>query len=131
MGFSGERLRQRRNQREISQSVLAKQLGVAYQQVQRWEADANEPQPDTIVRLAEILDCTTDWLLGRVAEPTEYAPQLTPKELQILELYRRGQIPALITDLVAELARSNTQKDLVVNGEDQTTIPPQDSKIDS
>lgn len=131
MGFRGERLRQARTEKGYSQGALAKKLGINYQQIYRWEQGGAEPQPDTIVRLAELLDCTTDWLLGRVAEPNEYAPQLTPKERQLLELYRRGEIPTIITDLVAELARRNPQKDLVVDGEEQAGVATQNGKVDS
>lgn len=131
MGFSGERLRQRRMEKGYSQQALANQLEVAFQQLQRWEQESNEPHPAVIVRLAEVLDCTTDWLLGRTAEPYEYAAQLTSKERQLLELYRRGNIPALVTDLMKELARRNTQNNLVVDSEEQAGIATQNGTIDS
>ncbi len=47
----------------LTQGQLALRLGVSRQAVNQWESGAREPRGvDTLVRLAEALGCTLDWL---------------------------------------------------------------------
>lgn len=32
----------------------------------------NVPQADTLVKIADVLDCSTDWLLGRAEQQRQY-----------------------------------------------------------
>ena len=47
----------------LTQVQLAHRLGVSPQAVTQWESGAREPRGvDALVRLAEALGCTLDWL---------------------------------------------------------------------
>lgn len=73
----GNQLRKLRKARGMTQTDLAKQLGITQQAITRWENDVSSPDPDTLVRLAGILGTSTDALLGtgRAAVPQSvYAP---------------------------------------------------------
>lgn len=48
-----------------SQQSLADAFGVAQSTVGNWEAAAREPSLDTIMRLADFLGVSADWLLGK------------------------------------------------------------------
>ena len=66
-----ERLRQARKAKRYSQSEISKMLGVTQQAVGKWETGRSTPDPQTVARLAEILDTTADALLGLQQVPTE------------------------------------------------------------
>ena len=59
-----ERLKNARKAKGISQADLARALGVTQQAVGKWETDRSTPPPETIARLSELLDTTSDILLG-------------------------------------------------------------------
>ena len=72
MPFSADRLRQARLRRRFTQASLGEALGVVAQQVLKWEKQVSVPAPETLARMAQVLGCTTDWLLELVDEPTGY-----------------------------------------------------------
>lgn len=83
----GERVRTRRKQLGYSQHELADMSGVLQNQISRYEADANMPTSDVIVKLAKALNVTSDWLLGLNEELIDYGG-LTEIERQALALLR-------------------------------------------
>ena len=59
-----ERLKVARKAKRYSQAEVSRLLGVTQQAVGKWETGRSTPDPQTIARLAEILDTTADALLG-------------------------------------------------------------------
>ena len=59
-----ERLREARKAKHYSQAEVSRLLGVTQQAVGKWETGRSTPDPQTVARLAEILDTTADMLLG-------------------------------------------------------------------
>lgn len=90
----GENLKQLRKQHKISQAELAKQLFVSQQAVGKWETNKATPNPETIIKIANIFDVSTDYLLGHSdifkideEEPTqEEWDSLTDTQKLIIEL---------------------------------------------
>jgi len=60
----GARLRARRRQMGLSQTELAAQLGVSFQQVQKYERGANRISASTLIAAAQALTTTVGWLVG-------------------------------------------------------------------
>ncbi len=60
----GERLREARKAKKLSQVEVSRLLGVTQQAVGKWETGHSTPDPTTVARLAEILDTSADRLLG-------------------------------------------------------------------
>lgn len=60
----GARLRARRRQMGLSQTELAVQLGVSFQQVQKYERGANRVSASTLVAAAQALSTSVAWLVG-------------------------------------------------------------------
>ena len=58
-------LKDLRKKKGISQARLAGLLGVSRSAVSMWEIDKSQPDPDTLVRLSEILGVSLDELFGR------------------------------------------------------------------
>ncbi len=59
----GNKLAEARRARNLTQEQLAEQLDVTRQAVSRWESDAAYPETDKIVRMAQILGVSCDYLL--------------------------------------------------------------------
>lgn len=53
----GERVRSRRLQARVSQSVLGEALGVTFRQIQKYETGANRIGSGRLLKIAEVLDC--------------------------------------------------------------------------
>ena len=62
--MNGKLLAMHRKKNKISQEKLAKELNVSRSTVAMWENNSNEPDNKTIVKIANILNISTDTLLG-------------------------------------------------------------------
>lgn len=60
-----ERIKELRQEKNLSQSVLAQKIGVSQKAIDYWERGTNEPKATYIVRLADFFDVSTDYLLRR------------------------------------------------------------------
>ncbi len=60
----GENIKLLRKKRNISQKTLGELLNVSQQAVGKWESGKCEPDNSVIVKLAEIFEVSTDFLLN-------------------------------------------------------------------
>lgn len=60
----GERIRDLRQEKNLTQPQLAKELGVSNAVISYWENDINEPKATYIKRIAEFFDVSPCYLLG-------------------------------------------------------------------
>jgi transcriptional regulator with XRE-family HTH domain len=67
--FRGDRFRQRRLECGLTQHALADIMGSSINQLWTWEHGQIDPRSDSLVRMADALGVSTDWLLGRVDTP--------------------------------------------------------------
>lgn len=63
----GARLRMRRRAAGLSQQKLAEQLGVTFQQIQKYERGSNRIAGSTLILIAEALDTPPSYFLGEGA----------------------------------------------------------------
>ena len=61
----GERFQRLRKERGLTQDAISEMVNVSSQAVSKWENDINMPDISILLRLSEILDTTTDYLLGK------------------------------------------------------------------
>lgn len=92
------KIRELRKEKNLTQTDLAKRLNTTTSNVSGWECGKWQPDNDTLIRLAEILDVSVDYLLGREAiTPEERAAgvtatkkvSITPIEEDMLEVFRK------------------------------------------
>lgn len=76
----GERLKDLRKKRSLTQSQLGEKLNVTKASISGYENDTRSPDRETLVKIAEIFNVTTDYLLGRT-EDKEKAPTLVAAHL--------------------------------------------------
>lgn len=58
------RIGARRNELKLTQYDVAQKMGVDRSTVAKWETGQSFPRAELLPKLASILDCTTDELLG-------------------------------------------------------------------
>ena len=61
----GERLRIQRNKRGVTQQWMAEQLVVDRTTYSKYESGRVEPSLEGLCQIADVLQCSVDWLLGR------------------------------------------------------------------
>ncbi|HOV78822.1 MAG TPA: helix-turn-helix transcriptional regulator [Bacillota bacterium] len=76
-----KRLKQEREIKGITQKELGALLGVTDRAVGLWETGRRMPDADMLLKLAEIFDCTVDYLLGATNERksrtgTDFDPEM-------------------------------------------------------
>jgi len=65
MNKFAKRLVELRTQSGLSQLGLSREISIAQPTIANWERGFREPSFDTLIKLAEFFDVTTDYLLGR------------------------------------------------------------------
>ncbi|KXU59192.1 helix-turn-helix domain-containing protein [uncultured Streptococcus sp.] len=82
MEFS-ERLKDLRKQARLTQVDVAEKLGISQPAYASWERGAKKPTQDNLVKIAQILNVSVDYLVGNSDEEN------TNKELEDIELLFR------------------------------------------
>ena len=62
------RLRELRDSRRMTQSVMGDAIGASQQNISKYEKDICSMPVDLVVRIADFFNVTTDYLLGRLDE---------------------------------------------------------------
>ena len=65
MALNNTVLKELRKEKKLTQTELASKLDISQKSYSNWESGKAEPTLDNIIKLANILDTTTDELLGR------------------------------------------------------------------
>lgn len=70
MEFS-ERLKDLRKQSGLTQVDVAGRLGISQQAYASWERGAKKPTQDNLVKIAQILNVSVDYLVGNLEEQSD------------------------------------------------------------
>lgn len=79
-----DRIKFLREQQQMTQTMLAKQLGITRSSVNAWEIGISVPSTQYIVELAEIFHVSTDYLLGVSASVVLPVTGLSEQDVQIV-----------------------------------------------
>lgn len=84
------RIKELRNERELSQKDLALYFHVAQSTVSSWEKGVRDPDTDTVASLAAFFDVSTDYLLGKtdIRKPAGH-PSIDDATLEDIKAYAR------------------------------------------
>mgnify|MGYP005761273639 CR=1 FL=1 len=103
------RLKDLREEHNLTQKELGALVGVAQSNINRWENGTVRPSADFVVKLADYFGVSTDYLLGRTDElgailPS--APSLTQQEQNLLQDFRKlvPEMQSYIIGIVHNLA---------------------------
>ena len=116
MAYRRERVAERILKLGLDSHELAQSLEMSYQQFRRYISDKSTTNPtiETLVKLANELKCTTDYLLGlsddsepsKLQEPVDPLSSLGDDEIAVLLSYRERRIALqneVINESIAEL----------------------------
>ena len=73
-----------REQKELTQTDLAKKLGITRSSVNAWELGISVPSTQYIVELANLFSVSTDYLLGVAKTSTIDINGLSEKDIEII-----------------------------------------------
>jgi len=78
----GEKIKEARKQKGLTQKQLANLIGAAHNSVSDWENNKNKPDPNTIELLCGVLKITPNYLLALTED------DFSPKEKLLIKKYR-------------------------------------------
>ena len=128
--YVGGRIRLRRRTRGVSQEKLAEDLGLTFQQVQKYERGANRVSASKLYEIAKSLRTSIAYFFEGLADPstahdapgmaepsseqfvTEFL--MTPEGLELAELFpkiRRARVRRRVLDLVRSMAEEDSAPD--------------------
>ena len=84
----GNRLKQARENKGYNQKQFAEHLGVTPTRLNYWEKDKREPDVAIIKQIAQILDVSSDWLIGNNLINENVDITLSANEKQHIKKYR-------------------------------------------
>ncbi len=80
----GERLRTLRTERRITQTDMAKQVGITKVMISSYELEQRQPSYEVLIKLAVFFGVSTDYLLGNERERTVSVAGLSNREVEII-----------------------------------------------
>lgn len=100
------RIKELREEKQISQKKLAEIIGTSQRNIGRWENEENEPSYLQIVKLADFFECSIDYLVGReddfgIIENKKY--ELTDREQKMLSIFKQ-LIPEMQDNVIAMIS---------------------------
>jgi transcriptional regulator with XRE-family HTH domain len=122
--YVGGRIRMRRRTLGVSQEKLAEDLGLTFQQVQKYERGANRVSASKLYEIARSLSSPVAWFFEGLNDPVsggvaEHGADavlhdflMTPEGVELASLFpqiRRPRIRRRILDLVRAMAEEETQ----------------------
>lgn len=100
-------LREIRKRRRLKQEDLARMVGVGRPTIANWERGAKLPSLASLVKLSQVLQVSTDELLGTAnAQQSSSVPKVVPTPVDpvvALAAERSGVSPAALETLIAAL----------------------------
>ena len=83
----GDRLKELRTSKKISQQQLAIELGVDRTMIGKYELKNNQPSKDVLEKMANIFDVTPAYLMGYDVSSTN-ENKYSVKEKELIDIYR-------------------------------------------
>jgi transcriptional regulator with XRE-family HTH domain len=89
-----ERIKKERKRKGISQKMLSTRLNISQSNVSEWERGDSRPTIENLIKIADILGVTVDYLIGRTDNPLSLIKNDTPYidvnqfEKELLETFR-------------------------------------------
>jgi Predicted transcriptional regulators len=109
----GDRLRELRLQRKISQEEVARHIGITRSAYSHYEINNRQPVYETLIKLAAFFDVSLDYVIGGTQpNPSADSPGV-PDSGEILKLFRRmsheqrKQSISLISDFMSREQRAD------------------------
>lgn len=112
----GDRLKYLRKKKKLTQVQLSNSIGVKQGTYSRWENNTLEPNFEALVKLASVLDTTTNYLLGETDNDFDYSSKNIEKNYSKLnDEERKTLLIEKINDLKLALLIASKESDTSVD----------------
>lgn len=110
-----ERIKKRRVDLELTQKYVADKLNVSFQTISKYERGVNIPDSDMLLKISNILDCSTDYLVGKVDIPNHVHIEHNDPDVGMVEFnYPYKLTPAEVQEMVDTLKKYHFDIDALV-----------------
>jgi transcriptional regulator with XRE-family HTH domain len=99
MQYKPDRLAARRIYLGLTQQRLAELVGVPFQQISKYERGQSMPTAGSLVALADSLQCSVDYLLGRTDNPSLTFSDLDTMERDMVLTFRDKKAKFVETEI--------------------------------
>ena len=102
----GQKIREQRNLAGMTQTELAKKLGISFQQIQKYEIGANRVSASKLFEIAKCFNATVSSFFPEGDDLVEYT-SINHEEADLVTAYREAppQIKTAVRSLLLSLAR--------------------------
>ncbi len=107
--FVAKRIKARRRQLKLSQQDVAEQIGISYQQVQKYESGFNRVSAGKLFAIARILDVSVNYFFIGLEE-VGLSPAGSKAASSIAQLSNE-EVRNALTGLIDAIAESDTRKE--------------------
>lgn len=96
--FRGDRLREAREQRRLSQSEMDLEIGAGINYIGRVERGEVDPTSRHVAAIARVLGVSSDYLLGLTDDPLHQVmvPELSADEQAFIQALRTGDLDGVL-----------------------------------
>jgi transcriptional regulator with XRE-family HTH domain len=106
----GQRLKALRQNAGLTQTEVAKKLDLSASTIAMYERGERDPDTGTLSKLAQLFDCSTDYLLGRVDHPERALIGDLPQALQdegvrAIQVVKEAVLEGLTADELADILK--------------------------
>ncbi len=100
----GATIRARREELRVTQAQLAKAIGLTFQQIQKYEKGTNRVAASTLLRIADVLDCSVGDLYGSSdgSEPRTVSERQIVRLWKVLRPREREAVIGMIKEFIRE-----------------------------
>ena len=89
----GEKLRELRKQKKLTQADLGSKIGVSPSAIGMYEQGNREPDNDTLLKLCEVFNVTTDYLINsELKQSIFFSPDYDHELLNVVDLFTKTLI---------------------------------------
>lgn len=106
----GDKLKKLRKANNLSQQQLAEKLGMSPSGIGMWEQNRRQPDNETLKKIAQLFDVSTDYLLGNDIKPNDENKDL----LETISADLSNPINRVLYKKTSEL-KSDRDKQIVLN----------------
>ncbi|HEM5650836.1 TPA: helix-turn-helix transcriptional regulator [Streptococcus suis] len=116
MALNNTALKELRKEKKLTQTELASKLNISQKSYSNWESGKAEPTLDNIIKLANILNTTTDELLGRQVDfGDKVIFNITNYDLSNIKNFSEQELYDLKSTIVLELLDASIDTQTVKN----------------
>jgi transcriptional regulator with XRE-family HTH domain len=87
----GRAVRSHREERGISQQVLARKIGVSFQQLQKYESGSNRISAGRLAQIAQALSAPMNAFFAKATQTPTFEKGLSEADLELLEFQRSAE----------------------------------------